>query len=148
MNQITSTWSFSHGGQGRENAAWCPFSAEFASRWTGICQNHELRVLWWKEGGKSWYMRLHLNVHVMNVYTHAFTIYVYAHHVHICICVYKWGHIHTYICTRIDFTMYGCEGKQKIRTLSNLFHAGKKETTILRRFENRKFWQKQGCFSS
>lgn len=78
-----------------------------------------------------------LNVHVIYVYTCAFTVYVCVHKAHICVYVHKCGHIHIYVHTyvrTIDFT-YSCEGKQKIRTLFQ----GEKRKRRLRRFENRKF---------
>ena len=65
-----------------------------ASMWTGIFQNHELRVPWRKEDGKSGNIHRHLNVHVINIYTHAFAIFICMHAMY----------MYVYVCTNGAYT--------------------------------------------
>ena len=115
-----------YGDQRREDAAWYPFSAELSLQ----VDRHLLES--WAESTVvkgRWEVRKYPSSFECACYKYMHLLYLY-----ICMpCTYMYmciqmGHIHmACICTHIDFTVYGCEGKKKIRTHSTLFYVGKKK---------------------
>lgn len=121
LGQITSTSVLFSLGHGREDGAWCSLSTESASRWIAYLSES------WDESAmvRSWEVSICVrrcymctNVPIMCVYN--------VHLVFMYIFTYKCRHMHIDTHT-MDFTMYSCEGKQKIRLLLNLFQGEKEQ---------------------
>lgn len=80
-------------------------------------------------------------------YVYIYCVCIYTH-AHICVYVYVCvnGGIYTHMCTHIDFSVCSWEGKQKIRTLSNLFHAEKKRNIYIKMMWEQKVLTKARAF--
>lgn len=144
LSELEPLAGASLGGGGMKRCFLCPFPAESASRQIGHMPGSWAASVTVK---RSWGVSIHTHMHcsmcVRCAWMCTLHIYVYIHthtyvhllymctYAHTCIYVYKCGHIHTEICNTyintMDFTIYSCEGKQKRRSLLNLFQGEKNE---------------------